>query len=111
MSEIFMQQYSNTLELCICLQLHAWYSRQQYIRGLVILWLDSKAALQVQRVLQQFLAQWHTCQPHTNNYLALSRLATLVAYNSSRVNSRMYKEAFMLPTYLFKYTYNRNQYS
>ena len=31
MWEIFMQQYSNTLELCMCLQLHVWYSRQQFI--------------------------------------------------------------------------------
>ena len=33
------------------------------------------------------LAQWHMCQPHTNNYLALTRLATLVAYISSRVKA------------------------
>ena len=28
---------TNTLELCMCLQLHAWYCRQQLITGLVIL--------------------------------------------------------------------------
>ena len=26
---------------------------------------------------KQSLAQWHMCQPHMNNYLALSRLATI----------------------------------
>ena len=77
MCEIFMQQYSNTLELCMCLELHAWYSRQQYITGLVVHCLDYKAALQVQRILQQSLAQWHTCQPKTNNYLALGHFSGL----------------------------------
>ena len=28
MWEIFMQQYSNTLELCMFWQLYAWYSQQ-----------------------------------------------------------------------------------
>ena len=39
-------------------------------------------------LLQQSLAQWHTCQPHANNYLALSRLATLVAYSSLMVKKK-----------------------